>query len=50
MSRAQVEAKARDLLTTVLDAATAARLITAIDGVEQVADDGELVAMMCVRR
>jgi 2-methylcitrate dehydratase PrpD len=46
MSRAQVEAKARDLLTTVLDAATAARLITAIDGVEQVADVGELVALM----
>jgi hypothetical protein len=49
MSKAQVQEKALDLLTTVLAAGAARELIGMVDRIEDVADVRRLVALMVPR-
>ena len=48
MSKAQVQAKARELLTTVIPAGRAEDVIAAIDGIERIRDVRSIVALMCL--
>jgi hypothetical protein len=49
MSKAQVQEKALDLLTTVLAASAAREVIDMVDRIEEVADTRRLVALMVPR-